>query len=410
MAIRIWKGGAQAIAQVTTITFSAYTAGETYTLTINDKSVSFTATASTNTNVWAGLVAAWGSAADPEIAEVSALENAGVVLTGPVGIPFTVTASATGGITETITATTAATGPNHFDNDDNWIGGTAPGAGDDMIFRDSTYGVLYGLVDTSNNYGDITWEPTMNAPLGLPSQNPLGYREYRPEFLKLGDGSGTFAFACRSIANLIKIDCNAGTINATVYQTGTATGAESALIIKNSDNSSTFDLHGGTIQLDGDTAGSAAAVRITPTGAAQVQGGGALDVLATETFACGAVQQSGGRFECRGACTSIDASNGAQAVFTGTATCPTAKSSSGAQIFWGSTSGITTQIVAFPSGTIDFGSNGAAKTVADAIIHAGGTILDPLGIVAWTDGIELSGCTLQECTIDFGRGKKLDTI
>jgi hypothetical protein len=244
----------------------------------------------------------------------------------------------------------------------------------------------------------------MTGSIGLPSQNGAGYREYRPEFLKLGTGSGSFSFTCRANSQLVKIDCNAGTILATIHSTGTATAGESPLTIKNSDASSVIDVYDGRVHLDADTSGATATLRITPADGAQP------DVLASTTFACGAVQQSGGRFECRGSATSLTASNGALATFTGAATCPTISAATGAIVTWGSTAGVTTTITAFPGGTITFVANGAAKTVADATIHPGGAIRDPLGIVAWTDGIELAGCALEECTIDVGRGKKIDTI
>lgn len=105
MTILIFRGDAQPRAQVTHVTPAGVEIGDTFTLTINRKDITFEATEATLANVVAGLVAAVGQYSNdiPEFAEISASTGFAadgetvthLVLTGPEdGKPFTVTASA----------------------------------------------------------------------------------------------------------------------------------------------------------------------------------------------------------------------------------------------------------------------------------------------------------------------------
>src|SRR5688572_26768519 len=117
MSTLIWRGDAQGRAQVTHATPANVEPGDVFTLTVNRKDVSFTATAATVANVVSGLVAAWNVSSEAEFDEVTA--SAGttsgaithVVLTGPAdGKPFTVTASTTNAGSFGVTVTTLADG------------------------------------------------------------------------------------------------------------------------------------------------------------------------------------------------------------------------------------------------------------------------------------------------------------
>jgi hypothetical protein len=407
MATKYWRGGAAAVGQVTTITFSAYTSGQTYTCTINGKSISYLAVASTITDVVNGLLAAWQATTEPEFAEATPTNSSGLRLTAiTLGVPFTVTASATGGITATVTATTAPSGPNFFTNAQNWVGGSLPSSGDHLVFENSTVDLLYSIEDTATNYGNITVDSSFTATIGLPAMNSANYAEYRPRFLKLGDGSSgynlTIGMGNGRQSSRILIDANAGDVVATIYGTGFSSNAESPVVIKNNGSASTLDLYSGSVYLDADTSGTLSAVRVTPAQNAQ-----AIKLTASATVACGAVVASGGEIEIRGGATSIVAGNNAIAKFVMAATCPTVTVKDGARILWNSTAGITTKMFIQGRGTIDFSGNGAAKTVAATDLYAGGTVRDPIGNVTYTGGIAIQGAKLSDCTIDVGTGRTL---
>lgn len=407
MAVIKWKGGAQAVAQVTTITFSAYTSGQTYTVVINGKSVSYTAGASTAADVVSGLQAAIAASGGAEFSTMTASGTTTLILTGNnPGEPTTITASATGGITATVTATTAATGPNHFNNANNWIGGALPSAGDDLVFEDSTYGVLYALEDTTN-YGDITIDSTFTGEIGLPVQNATGYREYRPRFLKLGDGTSSYALTVGLGTGRqpprVFVDANAADVAAKIYNSGQGISDEMPIIIKNTGGASTLDVYSGKVHIDADSSGSLTTLRITPADG----GTNNVYVLIDEAVAAGAITQTGGTLEVRGSASSIDASNNAQARFVLAAACPVIVVATGGTVYWESTAGVTTSISVHAGGSIDFSRNVSAKTVAAAVMYAGGTLKDPSGIVTWTTGVDLLGCSIRDVTLDLGRGRTI---
>jgi len=408
MAVIKWKGGAQAVAQVTTITFSAYTSGQTYTVVINGKSVSYTAAASTAADVSSGLQAAIAASGGAEFSTMTASGTTSLILTSnSPGEPTTITASATGGITATVTATTAATGPNHFNNANNWIGGVVAAPGDDLVFEDSSYSVLYALEDTSAMYGDITIDSTFTGEIGLPVQNATGYREYRPRFLKLGDGSSSFAITV-GLGNgrqptRVFIDVNLADVTVKIYNSGQGVTDEMPVILRNTGGASTIDVYAGKVHIDADTSGSINKLRITPADG----GTNNVYVLIDEPVDAGDITQTGGIIEVRGNAVSIDASNNAQARFVLAATCPIIVVANGATVYWESTAGITTSVHVHARGSVDFARNGAAKTVAAAVLYASGSITDPLGIVTWTTGVDLLGCGIRDVTLDLGRSRTI---
>lgn len=405
MATKKWIGGSQSVRQVTTISWSAYTSGQTYTVTCNGKTVNFVASASTAANVIAGIIAALGATGvETEFTEFTASDGTtNVTLTGATaGKPFVVTASATTG-SATVTDTVDATGPNHFDEAKNWEGGSLPSAGDDLVFANSNYSVLYGLVD-ANNYASLTIDSTFTGTIGLPITTSSSYREYRARYLKLGDGSSSITLIVGQgtgpQSSRINLDFNAGTIVGRVYGAGVSTSADSELPlqIKNTDSSSTIVIHGGKVQLGADSSGSFASVKIIAQ-----QGNRQCEVLGESTVALGAITMFGGSLEVRGSATSLVATNGAKFTIVGAATCPTVTVSQQASVIWASTAGITTLTVQ-NQGSCSFAGEASAKTVATAYCGYAGEIADPMGIITWTNGITLSGCKLSDTRIDLGTG------
>ena len=137
MATAIWRGDALPVAQVITIDWTAVPADtESTTLSINGKDITLTRVTATHADLvayataFAALIGDYDSTI-PEWAEASAeLGNTDqVVITGPIdGTPISVSGSCTdGSVTLTITTATAATGPHHANNADNWSTGSVPG-------------------------------------------------------------------------------------------------------------------------------------------------------------------------------------------------------------------------------------------------------------------------------------------
>lgn len=405
MATKKWRGGAAAVGQVTRITFSAYTTGVTYTVTINGKSISYTAIASTIGDVAGGLVTAWQSTTEPEFSEVTPSSSSGLLLTAvTLGVPFTVTASATGGVTSTITAVTAPTGPNHFDNAVNWEGGSLPSGGDDLVFEQSTYDVLYGLVSTTN-FASLTFDSTFTGAVGLPTQNARGYREYRSRFLKLGDGSSayvvTIGLGSGRQATRLLLDVFGTDAAIQIYGSGNSGADELPIVIKNTGSASTLDLFGGSVKLDADSSATFAAIRVTPGSSFQTK------LVTGALVACGAVTASGGEVELQGNSTSLTASNRAIVRTVLAALCPTVTVGDGARVNWGSSEGISTKANVQTQGTLDFSGSADPKTVAACDVFPGGMLMDPLGVVTFTAAIAIKGCKIGDVTLDLGRNRNV---
>lgn len=208
MATVRWIGNAQAVKQVTTIAVSGtWATSDTATLTINDKNVTVTVGTDVSTSNIADILARAVNGDDdtpnllndesrnvngqevPEFTEVVA-SNSGATLTltsAVAGVPFTVTASestAGSGALGTPTEATAATGPNFFDNGDNWEGGSAPSLGDTILFDHPSASVYYALGNTTAELNLIRTKGYTGS-IGLPRVNANGYSEYRTRFLSL---------------------------------------------------------------------------------------------------------------------------------------------------------------------------------------------------------------------------------
>jgi trimeric autotransporter adhesin len=114
MTLKLWRGDAPAIAQRTRITPSGVEIGDIFSLTINGKSISVTATAATAANCCSLLAAAIATAAASirEFGEFTVI-NAGssLLLTAATpGVPFTITGSSTNGSTPGVLVSTVTGG------------------------------------------------------------------------------------------------------------------------------------------------------------------------------------------------------------------------------------------------------------------------------------------------------------
>ena len=199
MATKYWLGIARAVAQIATMQVTAYHASTTYGLevngvqigsTINQGSVNATATA---------LATAWNASTHAYATGITAAANTDTVtFTGDVaGVPFTVAGTVAGG-TGTLgafTTSTAATGPNHWDNADNWSSGTIPANSDDVIVADSEVPILWGLDQSSVTLDSLTIRQSYTGKIGLPlasfatvsdGSTTAAATEYRTDYLTIG--------------------------------------------------------------------------------------------------------------------------------------------------------------------------------------------------------------------------------
>lgn len=112
MTLKIWRGDAPAVAQQTRITPSSVEIGDVFTLTINGKSISVTATAATVSNVCSLLAAAIAASTIAEFREFT-VTNAGsslLLTASTAGVPFIVTGGTGNGSSPGLTVATTTEG------------------------------------------------------------------------------------------------------------------------------------------------------------------------------------------------------------------------------------------------------------------------------------------------------------
>jgi trimeric autotransporter adhesin len=198
MAISYWLGKAKPVAQVNTITPANVLTTNTFSVTINEKTITFTSSSNTVAHVTAGLTALLQASTIPEFTEINWTDSTThITATGATeGIPFTQTSSASGGTATNITATTTAcSGPNFADVAANWSSATLPVDGDTIILMDSNVDILYGLANGATTPAAIKRYQSYTGQIGLPATNENGYPEYRNQVLTYGASADTTTIA-----------------------------------------------------------------------------------------------------------------------------------------------------------------------------------------------------------------------
>lgn len=201
MSTKRWLGQATATADLWTISLSGTVISQTYTITINGRSVSYVAGGSdTVTIILGALQAAFAASTAIEFTELTAaaLPTAGpytsITLTGKtLGKPSTISVATGGGATFAITNTTPASGPNDFANALNWSGGVAPVNGDTLVFDNGSIACKYGL-STALTGIILIVDKGYSGQIGLPAINAdstTTYSEYRTTSLTLAGGTAT---------------------------------------------------------------------------------------------------------------------------------------------------------------------------------------------------------------------------
>ena len=249
MAVQIWRGDAPAVAQQTRVTPANVEIGDVFRLTINGKTISFTATVATAANVNTGLATAWLASTAPEFIEILAMISGGdLLLTAKTsGVPFVVTAATVDGgssdtQTLTINTTVAASGPNFWSVSQNWSTGSVPTAGDDIYLVNSAVDILYGLDQSAVAPTTLNVEQSYTGRIGLPRYNPAGYAEYRDQYLRLIPSVVNIGRGLGSGSSRIKLDTVSTAVTLNVFNTGRGEDATASVIWKGTSTSNALNV------------------------------------------------------------------------------------------------------------------------------------------------------------------------
>ena len=217
MATTYWAPNQAAIPQVETYTFTAPSSvGNTYTATINGKSVTYTSIAADTAALAAtGLFNLLNISSNiaPELTEIEFTNPSSGVIVATAREPGTPFANVTGttaglvmstgnGLANGIATahTTASKSPSDVNDPQNWLRVTppAPGVraipqdGDDVIVANSTVPLLWNLgLLASVRFNTYTRWQNHSAPIGLPPTNPGGYTEWRETYFRFAGPAGS---------------------------------------------------------------------------------------------------------------------------------------------------------------------------------------------------------------------------
>jgi hypothetical protein len=417
MAFRRWCGKAASVPQVATHTPASVGIGNTFSVTINSRVVTYTAAAATVADVCTGLVALLQISTFPEFREVTWTDNTTYIGSqGPGnGKPVTITTAAAGGTATFVSSvTTTSTGPNWVNNVANWKEAATPGAADDVVI-DEGPSLLYGL-ETLDGATFASFRVGLGFPatseIGLPSntspENPdLGYPEYLPQRFKFN-------------ATLVEIETNSprirldlGTVVSTVAVNGTGQSRQN---------------ESGAHALDMIAVNSGTVVRLNKGDVGLATGAG--EVSTVGTFSCAyrnnpggdataelgrgvtltTLTQSGGNITLRCAATTVNRTGG-YLNRVGTGTIGTLNNRGGQ--FDDDGTGTITQIY----NSAEYNRRGLAPlTITDCTVYGGSRTRDPDGTITWTNAPQLFECSLSGGSntgseniayFDFGRHRKI---
>lgn len=227
-----WIGKATAVAQVGTVQITSNDVATTYKLTVGDQVVSTLGQAAGVNDTATALAAAWNASTHVYFTGVtaSAATDTVTLTADTAGVPFVATSSVTGGAGTigAYSATTASAGPNDWSSADNWSGGAVPVANDDVILRDSSTNICWGLDQSAVELDSLTIEKSYTGQLGVrydvfaTSANgettSSADVEYRATMLEIDTpiltirehrGPGTAAGSGRILINLGTVACEA---------------------------------------------------------------------------------------------------------------------------------------------------------------------------------------------------------
>lgn len=408
MATRRWKGTAIPVAQVTTIAISGtWATSDTATITINGKDLVLTVGTDTTTAQIATAIKemfngeAQAGTGDhtfsetgndvPEFNEITAsVASSTVTLTADTaGKPFTVSVSestAGSGAVGTPTEATAPTGPNHFDNADNWSGGAVPVDGDDIVIDQGDVGILYGLDQSAVTPASIKVTNGFTGTIGLPEVNidagaSNSYFEYRSQYLALGNSADATNTAVDigggegSASGRIKLDTGSGQITANVKGTGQrAETAVPTLLWKGTHASNEFNVTKGDVGI-AFFAGESATVATLRVGYQENQDG---DSTVELNDGCTLVEQTGGTLTVRDNVTQFD-QRGGESFIEGTAAITTLNLDEG-DCRYKSTGTLATANVG-GGGNLDFRQDQRTRVLTTLNLYAGSEFHDPFDTV-----------------------------
>lgn len=407
MARKTFIGNAAAVKQIVTITVGGtWLDTETATLTMNTKDLvltlvgneATTAVATALKEMWMAATRLDGSGTTDatsnaggqqfgEFSEVTATVSGSVVtlIGNKPGVPFVVTVaetSATG--TLTLATPQAATGPNFWNNADNWDTLTVPVNDDTFVLCNCNVSIQHGLPNGSLEGAFEHWM-SHTGEVGLPAINITDpakpYHEYRQQFVRLDEsGTGTdiahsWGMGDGAGSSLINVRHTGVKNSHIVYNTGQphpSRRGTKALNLCATVNTSTLKILNGSVEWGAQDGQTSAFVAVNQT-AGDSRGVNGLHTAGAIVNCDGGTMLVGGS----GAVALINVRGGTTRLEGQTGTISALDIYSGATAVYASSATMSSMTV-FGAGTFDARPSLDTFTVSNgATVYAGGTYLDP---------------------------------
>ena len=375
MANNIWESGSTKVAQVHTLEVDSQTDGDVWVVLLEDylgnsDSVTFTSTAAATTaeimnSLGAQIVAATATGNAPWSGITATEDDTTLTLTGTAGQPFTVTPTVTGtGTWDVDTDTTECSGPNLYNDPQNWSLQAIPVNTNDVIIPYYASNDIYGYDASGIEHASFTVED--GCPIAIGS--PLKYLSIEVST------TGTFTLGGLGLS-YINSTCSDNDGVMSVRNAGTGGGD-----------------YGSSLNLDGDGIHT---VTIDAPGNAKiglgVLGSSSMSIVAQVIIRNGIVELGtitsspnltiyAGRVTLKSALTTVTVHGG---------------------ILYHNKGSITTMSVR-TNGTVDASRDQTAKTITNTSVFRGSTLNDPLGVYTFTNGIDYQYCDLGDAEVKHG--------
>lgn len=408
MAKNIWRGDAQALPQITDCDFGTVTAAESFGLTINRKTISYTVTSAVSDSArLAELIAALeeliGQYSNdiPEFAEISAEAYpstgtaTGLRITGPVdGKPVTIE-SWSGGSTVTLTEYQAPTGPNWWSEANNWTSGSVPTTGDEAIFQDSDVDCLYGLEESSaDTLLKLRIKASYTGKIGLPVWTG-DYYEYRPRFLKCGMTTVVIGEGEGEGSQLIKLDASNIQTTIAVAISGTPASGESAIYVKGTHASNKLYVYRGSVGVANEREdGEATFTLISTSYRESIDSDVDLKIGTGSTITT--LTKNGGKAEMACGATTITNKAGELRIQEGDITT---LNIDGGKTYYNGGGTITTAKVGYEAEFLMV-EDVRAKTLTNVKMERGSILRETNGVATFTNGIVARKCNVDDITVE----------
>lgn len=375
MAKCVFIGAAQDYPQITTVTASGTWADtETATITIGGKKVVFTCGGSeTTSTVAAGLQALAAASEHAEFKECTWEVLAAVITaTSRSGLPVTIEVAdtaASGALGTSVTQ--QATGPNHWNNADNWSNGAVPTTSDEVYIEDKNVKVKYGLPSALT----LALVRHRAGEVGLPERNAAGYPEYRTKRAAITCTDVQFGTSPNNGPTLARWDLESS--NAVVAVFGSSVrndGATVDLLLNHSSSTVSVISGNAAIAPGGNEVSVVGIVRVGTNGAMTIGAG----VTLTNLY-------SSGNTLAQGAITTVYCDAGSLSL-SGAGAIGTLNVRDGTCIH--KSSGTVTAAVVGP-GTLDCSQDIRTRTITDLTLKKGGNFFDPYNVITITNGVVL---------------------